>query len=100
MKILSFFKGKTKKNLISIKGGPGDSKKSAVVIQAPDNIAGVMAEYEYLENQYGVRDVDWKLFMQSLIKGNGRSYDLLTIELKDGSTKSFYFDVTGFWEKF
>jgi hypothetical protein len=100
MGILSFFKSKTKKNIISINGGPGDSKKSAVVIQAPDSIAGIMAEYEYLENRYGIRDVDWKLFMQSLITGNGRSYDLLTIELKDGSRKSFYFDVTGFLGKF
>ena len=100
MGILSFFKRKTKKNLVSIEGGPGDSQKNAPVIQAPDNIAGIMAEYEYLENRYGVRNVDWKLFMQSLIKGNGRSYDLLTIELKDGSRKSFYFDVTGFFGKF
>ena len=100
MGILSFFKSKTKKNIISIKGGPGDSQKNALVIHAPDNIAGIMAEYEYLENRYGVRDVDWKLFMQSLITGNRKSYDLLTIELKDGSRKSFYFDITGFFGKF
>ena len=100
MGILSLFRRKTKNNILSFEGGRGDSQENAVVIHAPNSIIGIMAEYKFIENQYGVRNVDWKLFIQSLITGNGKNYDLLTIELKDGTKKSFYFDITDFFGKF
>ena len=100
MGFLNLFRSKTKNNIISIEEGQGDSQKNAIVIHAPNSIIGIMAEYKYIENQYGVQDVDWKLCMQSLIAGNGKSYDLLTIEMKDGTKKSFYFDITDFYGKF
>jgi len=100
MGILTLFSRKAKNDILSFEGGHGDSQENAVVIHAPNSIIGMMAEYKYLENQYGVRDADWKLFMQSLITGNGKSYDLLTIEMKDGTRKSFYFDITDFYGKF
>jgi hypothetical protein len=100
MGFLSLFRGKTKNKIISIEEGQGDNQKNAIVIHAPNSIVGIMAEYKYLENQYGIQDVDWKLCMQSLIAGNGKNYDLLTIEMKDGTRKSFYFDITDFYGKF
>ncbi|MEJ2727369.1 MAG: hypothetical protein P8185_02470 [Deltaproteobacteria bacterium] len=100
MGILSLFKRKTKNDSISLENGQGDCKKNAIVIHVPNSITGIMAEYKYLEDQYGVQDVDWKLCMQSLVTGNGKSYDLLTIEIKDGTRKSFYFDITDFFGKF
>ena len=100
MGFLSLFRRKTKNNNISFEGGQGDCQENAVVIHAPNSIMGIMAEYKFIENQYGVRNVDWKLFIQSLITGNGKNYDLLTIEIKDGTRKSFYFDITDFFGKF
>jgi len=44
-----------------------------------------------------VRNRDWKLSMQSLISGNGKHYDVLDIEMKDGTRRSFYFDITSFF---
>ena len=100
MGILSLLRRKTKNESISFEGNQGDCQENAVVIHAPNSIIGIMAEYKYIEKQYGDRNVDWKLFMQSLITGNGKSYDLLTIEMKDGTKKSFFFDITDFFEKF
>ena len=100
MGILSLFRSKPKRNFISFEGGPGDSKENAVVIYAPDTILGVLCEYQYVGNQCGIRNRDWKLHMQSLISGNGKNYDVLDIEMKDGTRRSFYFDITDFYGKF
>lgn len=100
MGILSLFRSKPKKDFISFEGGPGDCKKNAVVIHAPNHILGVIAEYQYVGNQCGVRNRDWKLSMQSLISGNGKNYDVLDIEMKDGTRRSFYFDITSFFGKY
>ena len=80
MGILGLFRNKTKNAVISFGDNQGDSPENAIVINAPSSIIGIMAEYKYIEIQYGVRDVDWTVFMQSLITGNGKSYDLITIE--------------------
>lgn len=53
MGILSLFRSKPKKDFISFEGGPGDCKKNAVVIHAPNHILGVIAEYQYVGNQCG-----------------------------------------------
>jgi hypothetical protein len=100
MGILGLFRNKTKNAVISFGDTQGDSPENAIVIHASNSIIGIMAEYKYIETQYGVRDVDWNVFMQSLIPGNGKSYDLITIEMRDGTKKSFYFDVTDFYGKF
>ena len=100
MGILSLFRSKPKRNFITFEGGPGDCKENAVVIHAPNHLLGIMAEYQYVGNQCGVRNRDWKLCMQSLVSGNGKAYDVLDIEMKDGTRRSFYFDITAFFGKF
>ena len=100
MGILGLFRSKPKKDFISFEGGPGDCKENAVVIHAPNHLLGIMAEYQYVGNQCGVRNLDWKLSTQSLISGNGKNYDVLDIELKDGTRRTFCFDITDFFGKF
>ena len=51
-------------------GGSGDSREEAIVIKNAENHrAGVRAEYLYLQERFGKRDVHWKLVMQVLLKG-------------------------------
>jgi len=74
--------------------------ENAVVIHAPNCIAGIMAEYKFIEDQYGVQNQDWKLIGQFKLSRDSKDYDMITIETKDGIRKSFYFDITGFFGKF
>lgn len=86
---------------ITFEGGPGDSLQTAVVIKgAPDHMAGVAAEYQYLENTFGRPQADWRLLKQSLIRRQGRAYDLMQIELSNGARKEIYFDLSDFFGKF
>jgi hypothetical protein len=85
---------------ISFKGGPGDTPETAVVILgAPNSMAGVSAEYYYLGNQFGRRNVDWNLKRQSVLNQKGKIYDRMDLELKDGSKKTVFFDITEFFGK-
>jgi len=80
-------------------GWSGDSSEDAIVIKnAKNHRAGVDAEYLYLQERFGERDIHWKLIMQALLKGEKR-VDWLLIELGDGTTKSIYFDVSEFFGK-
>ena len=98
--LLNLFKRKSEGNGISLGGGTGTSIDDAIVIHAPNSVMGIMAEYTYIENQCGVKDQDWTLGMQSQLSKNGKDYDMLSVELSDGTEKSFYFDITEFFGKF
>ena len=80
-------------------GGSGDSREDAILIKNAENHqAGVRAEYLYLQERFGKRDVHWKLFMQAKLKGE-KPVDWLVIRLIDGTTKSIYFDISEFFGK-
>ncbi len=75
--------------------GHGESFETAIRIQeVPSHHAGVRAEYDYLEQRFGVRGEAWTLRMQSVINYNERTYDRLEISLANGDRKKIYFDVT------
>jgi len=85
---------------ITLKGGPGDTPATAVVISgAPNSRVGIDAEYYYLGKIYGQPNVDWKLKRQSVIHEKGKVYDRLDLELKDGGKKTVFFDITEFFGK-
>ncbi|MBM4276006.1 MAG: hypothetical protein FJ134_16330 [Deltaproteobacteria bacterium] len=85
---------------ITLSGGPGDSMATAIVIKgAPNSMAGIDAEYYYLSKKFGRPNLDWKLKKQSVQSQGGRHYDLMEIELKDGSQKKIFFDITEFYGK-
>ena len=91
---------KPTKPKISFKGGPGDTPETAVVISgAPNSQVGIDAEYYYLMKKFGRPNVDWKLKRQSVLHVKGRDYDRMEIELKDGSKKDVFFDITEFFGK-
>jgi hypothetical protein len=91
---------KTAKPQISFKGGPGDTLETAVIILgAPSSRVGIDAEYVFLEKKFGRANVDWKLKRQSVLHKDGRHYDRMDIELKNGSKKTIFFDITEFFGK-
>jgi hypothetical protein len=78
-------------------GGDGLSRAAAVVIQAPSNIAGVRAEYDWLEAQFGERDEAWTLRSQHVAQDKRGFYDVFVIELSDGTERTIYFDIGAFF---
>jgi hypothetical protein len=85
---------------ITLKGGPGDTLETAVVILgAPNSRVGISAEYYFLEKVFGPQDVDWKLKRQSVLRDKGKVYDRMEIELQNGGKKTIFFDITEFFGK-
>jgi hypothetical protein len=82
---------------VRFEGGPGDTAERAILIRrAPNNGLGVLAEYGYLTNTFGR---GWVMRSQSLIQLNNRYLDKLDIVLRDGATRTVFFDVTEFLGK-
>jgi len=88
-----------KPNII-FKGGTGDKPETAVVISgAPNSMAGIEAEYNYLRRKFGRENVDWRLIRQSVLNQQGKVYDRMDLDLKDGSRKTVFFDISEFFGK-
>lgn len=80
--------------------GSGKSLDDPIVIEgAKNNFEGIRAEYMYIEEKYGRRNVDWRLLRQALLESNNKIYDKLAIELKSGDVVEIYFDITNFFGK-
>jgi hypothetical protein len=80
-------------------GGTGDAFETAVVVNAQNPLVGVQAEYTYIANHCGQPHKDWKLQWQALREYGGKAYDVLTIALTSGETRTFYFDIAKFLGK-
>lgn len=83
-------------------GGDGSSKEQAVIINATSTNVGVTAEYDYIKKKYGQENVDWERESQMLTRKqlDGKIFDIVTVKLKDGSSRTFWFDITAFYGKF
>src|SRR5262245_18271686 len=95
MSLFEFFKRKERPRLFG--GGCGDSFETAVIINIEDSMAGVDAEYAFVAVHCGVTHKDWTMRSQSLQEHGGKPYDVLTITLSDGGTRTFYFDIAKFF---
>jgi len=73
----------------------GSSFAKAVVINAPNEAAGVNQEYIYLAQQFP----GYKTSGQALEQSANKSYDVVTITNASGQTITVYFDITGFFGK-
>jgi hypothetical protein len=97
MSFFNFFKQKAPADLFG--GGNGDSFASAVVINADTSVVGVPAEYDYVASQCGRPRRDWEAQEQRLEMHEGKPYDVLTVALKRGEVRTFYFDVAKYFGK-
>jgi hypothetical protein len=87
---------------IVYKGSDGSSVNKAIIIKkATTLIEGIVAEYAYLEKEFGQRGIYWKPLGQYLHPDNSnRYYDIIKVNIiKTNETKYFWFDITGFWGK-
>jgi hypothetical protein len=94
MGLFDFLKPK-KKDIFS--GGLGESFETAVVLNTRSGNAGVAAEGEFIAAQCGTRNKDWKKKEQALVSDHGKHFDVVTVELSDGKTRVFHFDISQFY---
>jgi hypothetical protein len=80
-------------------GGNGDSFETAVIVNAENSFVGIEAEYAYVANQCGGPHKDWNLESQGLREHGGKPYDVLTIALSGGATRTFYFEIAKFFTR-
>jgi hypothetical protein len=80
---------------VSFSGGDGSSIEKAVIITAPNNYVGIRAEYDWIKRSRP----DWKLDVQSVLKGGGKVYDKMYFITPDGQRTNLFFDVTDFYGK-
>jgi len=78
-------------------GGDGLTIEHAVVMTGGSDVTNVAAEYAWIRQH----EPNAKVTGQALITQNKRAFDKLDVALPDGSTKSYYFDITsGFGKGF
>jgi hypothetical protein len=76
------------------------SKEEAVIILGAKNeMEGVDAEYNWLEEKFGKQNINWELIDQELIDEGNRQYDVLRIKFRGDKTEEFWFDITEFYGK-
>ncbi len=80
-------------------GGSGLNKDDAIIINNIYNLDdGISAEYHYLDLIYGIRGIDYKVVNHSFHNINDTIYfDILILEFSDGSTETFYFNISSFY---
>ncbi|MFX1478879.1 MAG: hypothetical protein ACFFCI_12175 [Promethearchaeota archaeon] len=81
---------------MKISGGDGSSIENAIVISDCRDQEGVQQEYKEIRKRFG----EYRLIRQVLLENEGRMYDKLELELRNGDIKLVYFDITHFFGKF
>jgi hypothetical protein len=72
----------------------GSSINSPFVVSADDGIAATGIELDFVNARYGNEGKDWKFKQQRRESVGYVPYEILTVQLNDGSVKTFYFDVS------
>lgn len=87
---------------IQFTGGSGDSFEDAVVITGVHKQQeGLDAEYSFISQKHGIKNKDWRVAGQTIIREKGSIFDVIEITLgSDSNRRIYYFDVTSFpWKK-
>ena len=77
---------------VSLTGGDGSSIENALIIKAPNELAGVRGEYDWIRKNHP----DWQLLEQSVLNAGGKVYDKMDFQTPDGRPVILYFDITDF----
>ena len=62
-------------------------------------VNSIREEYMHIEKLHGERKKDWIMLRQSLLVENGKKFDQIYIELKDGTKKDYIFLIDSFYGK-
>jgi len=82
--------------MISYKGGNGTIKQEAIIIlRAENEMEGADAEYDYLNSKYG----EYELLDQTFVGEDQKQFDILNIQLSDGTSVECWFDISDFYGK-
>lgn len=87
---------------IQFSEGNGDSYEDAVIITGVHKQhEGLDAEYSYISQKHGIKNQDWRVVGQTIIREKNNVYDIIEISLtSDSDRRIYYFDVTAFpWKK-
>lgn len=82
--------------LIDASQQDGLSYKAAVFVPEKSESTGPHWEYEWIKAHYS----NYKVKLQALTFQGKRPYDIITIQLADGTTKDIYFDIANYYGKF
>ena len=79
----------------AIAHAPADGKsfETAVVINKKTEKAGINAEYQWIREHYS----NYHVVKQAIVYNNDKRFDVITIEITDGSIQDIYFDITKFF---
>ncbi len=70
-------------------------EEAVIILGAKNETEGVDAEYDYLDNKFG----EYEFLSQEFIGEPDNQYDLLRIQLPDGTEKGVWFNITDFYGK-
>ncbi len=80
---------------IFFEGGNGDTVEAAIVVRgARFDLVGTYAEFWWLTQKYGQKDIDWKLLTHSTGEHGGRYIDTFELQLAEGKLLTVFFDCT------
>jgi hypothetical protein len=81
---------------VQISGGDGNSYENAVVVNGGKDFEdAVTAEYKFISESWGEKDKDWNVVEKTTVTENGKSYDMIQVDIpKVGEKHFYYFDIT------
>lgn len=84
-----------------MQGGSGTTLEDAEILSAPSTTMGVVAEYAFIQQHCGHRNEDWIMKGQTLLADDSgrKHYDVIAVELKNGTERGYYFDLSSFFGK-
>lgn len=80
-------------------GGDGSSSEEAVIVHAPNKSAGILAEYSWLEDRFGVEGKDYDHVSKDLVFKDGHVYDVHDLKVGGffGDEVEVWFDTTAWF---
>ena len=82
-------------NSTAIVHAPADGKsfETAIVINKKTEKEGINAEYQWIREHYS----NYHVVKQAIVYNDDKRFDVITIEIADGSNQDIYFDITKFF---
>ncbi|MCK9378142.1 MAG: hypothetical protein M0P73_18640 [Syntrophobacterales bacterium] len=85
---------------LTFQGGSGDTPATAVIIAgAPDYVAVVAGEYQYLTQKFGRQDRAWQIEQKEVYRHDDQVCDVITIEFPHGAKQQIFFDISKYFKK-
>jgi len=85
---------------LSFQGGSGDTPATAVLIAgAPDYVAVVAGEYQYLTKKFGRQDRAWQVAKKEEYQHGDQVYDVITLEFPNETRQQVFFNISTYFKK-